>query len=634
MEAAAAALAAAAVPTAIIPAVAAWSYLDAKFLLTHDFFLVYPLTTAVATMYMKERFGTLSPFYRLEQRALDKSPKVHNRCFLHYQGKEWTYKEAYEVVLKHATWLKERHGIKKKDIVAMDFTNKPSFLWIWLGLWALGAIPAFLNYNLEGERLVHCFNKSSASLLIVDEEVAHVLNDEKTKAALEENGRKIVIFDTHTISAVSTWRSERPPDSDRNDIKLPDPAMLIYTSGTTGMPKAAIVSWQKINYSTGFCPRWMGLKTSDRFYTSMPLYHSSAAILGVNNVLSAGCTLVLGHKFSIRNTLPEIRSSGATIFQYVGETCRYLLSSPPSEADKDHNLRIAFGNGLRPDVWKAFKDRFSIPTIAEFYASTEGTSGSWHLQQGEHGFGAVGKNGPITNLILGTSTRLVQLDIDTELPLRDPKTGFCIQSSLGEPGELIWKLDPNDIKSKFQGYFGNDKATEEKILRDVFVKGDAWFRTGDLQRRDEDGLWYFLDRIGDTFRWKSENVSTAEVAAVVGTDTGIEECAVYGVQLPGYEGRAGCAAVVLREGFDESHVIKGLEQTTQKLPKYARPVFVRVLKELERTGNNKIVKRALQEAGVGEGTLEGVYWCPVQGEGYKKFGTEEFQKIKRGGVKL
>lgn len=586
-------------------------------------------------MHVKQRRGTLNPFYLLESHALSSSPAVSGKVFLIYEGQQWTYKETYDVVLKHATWLKQRHGVKPKEIVAMDMTNTPSFLFLWFGLWALGATPAFLNYNLEGERLVYCVNASTAALLLIEDEVKHVLDDEKTKTALEDGGkRRVVIWDSHTIAAVLTWGAERPADSERQGVLLPDPAMLIYTSGTTGMPKPAVVSWHKINYSTGFSSRWMGMTKSDRFYTSMPLYHSSAAILGVNNVLLTGCTLVLGHKFSIKKTLPELIASKATIFQYVGETCRYLLTAPPSPDDKKHSLRLAFGNGLRPDVWRDFKERFNIPVIAEFYASTEGMSGSWHMQHGEFGIGAIGRNGPVTNFALRGGTKLVKLDYDTELPARHPETGFCTEVAVNEPGELIWKLDSNDIQSRFQGYFGQEKSSNEKVLRDVFSKGDAWFRTGDLQRRDQDGLWYFMDRIGDTFRWKSENVSTAEVASILGAHPGVPDCAVYGVALPKHDGKAGCAAVVLGDGWDAQRLMASLEDVLAALPRFARPVFVRVVRELEKTGNNKIVKRALQEEGVEGGAVEGVWWCPKQGGGYVPFGVEDWGRLGLGGVKL
>ena len=620
---------------AALPAAAAFSYLDAKYLLVNDYFLIYSVTASSISMHIKQRRGTLNAFYRLEERALDPNAAVRDKPFLIYQGQEWSYKAAYEVVLKYATWLKERHGVQRKEIVAMDFTNKPEFLWLWFGLWAVGAVPAFMNHNLEGERLVHCVKVSTANLLLVDEEVAAAVRDPVTKKALEEGGeRRVVIFDAHTAAGVATWRGVRPPDEERSHAMLLDPALLIYTSGTTGMPKPAVVSWQKINYGTGFVIRWMGMKKSDRLYTSMPLYHSSAAVFGVNAALLAGATLCLGHKFSIKRTLGELRDSKATILQYVGETCRYLLTAPPSPDDTKHNVRIAFGNGLRPDVWKEFKDRFGIPTVAEFYASTEGMSGTWNLQTGEFGIGAVGKNGALTNLILGGGTKIVKLDYDAELPYREPKTSFMVECQPGEPGEVMWKLDANNVKSLFQGYFGNEKASESKVLRDCFAKGDAWFRTGDLQRRDKDGLWYFMDRIGDTFRWKSENVSTAEVASVLGAHPGIKECAVYGANLPKHDGKAGCAAIVLQRGWDSQRVIADFEESVKALPKYARPVFIRVVKELEKTGNNKVVKRKLQDEGVTDGTIEDTWWCPVPGQGYVKFGPEDWRSLGRGGVKL
>ena len=599
----------------------------------HDWFIIYPYLTAIAIMNMRERSGTLNPFYRLEQHAL--SAKLATHVFLVYEGQEWTYRETYDLTLKHATWLRERHGVKPREIVAMDFTNSPSFIFLWLGLWALGATPAFLNYNLEGERLAYCVTASTASLLLVEDEVKHVLDDAATRAALEDGGRRrVVVWDAHTIAAVATWRAERPADADRRGVKLPEAAMLIYTSGTTGMPKPAVVSWFKINFSSEFATRWMRLGRADRFYTSMPLYHSSAAVLGVNSVLAVGCTLVVGHKFSIRRTLGELRESRATIFQYVGETCRYLLSAPPAPDDKTHSLRLAFGNGLRPDVWREFRDRFGIPAIGEFYASTEGMSGLWHMQTGEYGIGAIGRNGLLTTLALKHGSKLVQLDYDTEQPARDAATGLCTEVGVGEVGELVWKLDPHDIRARFQGYFGNEKSTGEKVLRDVFVKGDAWFRTGDLQRYSRDGLWYFVDRIGDTFRWKSENVSTAEVAGVVGAHPAVADVAVYGVALPKHDGKAGCAAVVLAPGWTPARFAGALEPALAALPRFARPVFVRFVDELEKTGNNKHVKRPLVEAGVEGGEVAGVWWCPAQGGGYVPFGPEEWKLLGRGDAKL
>ncbi|TGZ81904.1 putative long-chain fatty acid transporter [Ascodesmis nigricans] len=621
---------------AALPVTAALSYLDAKYLISDDLFLVWPFLTAQLIIKRREREGTINLFYILEEKATSKDAAMRNHPFLVYGNQQWTYKEAYEMVLRYAAWF-EKQGVKPMDIVAMDWTNKDTFLWVQFGLWALGATPAFINYNLEGDRLVHCFNVSTAKLLLVDEEVAGVLDNTVTREKLEDGGkRRVMVFDAAKKAEAENTKGYRPDDKYRRWAQLPDAGLLIYTSGTTGMPKPAIVSWQKMLNGSNFAIRWMGLKKEDRFYTSMPLYHSSAMVLGCFQVLQAGCTLVLGHKFSATGTIPELVRTQATIFQYVGETCRYLLASPPQEADRQHKVRIAFGNGMRPDVWGPFKERFNIPVVAEFYAATEGQSGSWNFQSGEFGKGAIGRNGMLTDMILGSKTKLIQLDIDTELPKRDPKTGLCIQCNLGEAGEVIYKVDPENIKATFQGYFGNEKATNSKIIRDVFAKGDAWYRTGDLQRRDPGGLWYFIDRIGDTFRWKSENVSTAEVADVLGESPLVNEVVVYGVGLPNHDGRCGCAAVELTQDADKHTFIKGLEDAVKSLPRYARPVFVRIVPELERTGNNKLVKQSYKEAGVDveKKEIPEIYWCPKAGEGYKPFDVAALKDIQAGRVKL
>jgi acyl-CoA synthetase (AMP-forming)/AMP-acid ligase II len=248
----------------------------------------------------------------------------------------------------------------------------------------------------------------------------------------------------------------------------------------------------------------------------MPLYHTSAAILGFLSMLSSGRTLVIGRKFSTKTFWKDVRDSDATIIQYVGETCRYLLAAAPQRdpetgenLDTKHKVRMAFGNGLRPDVWDRFKKRFGIAAISEFYASTEGIGGTWNLSHNDFSSGAVGRNGVLLQILLGGSLAIVEVDWSTELPFRDSKTGLCKRVAQGKPGELLYKLDETDIKKTFQGYYNNKDATEGKIVRNVLRKGDAYYRTGDIIVSDADGRWYFNDRIGDTFRWKSENVSTS-----------------------------------------------------------------------------------------------------------------------------
>lgn len=383
----------------------------------------------------------------------------------------------------------------------------------------------------------------------------------------------------------------------------------------------------------------------------MPLYHSSAALLGFVTSLIAGTTIVISHRFSARNFWKEVREQDATIIQYVGETMRYLLANPPEidpvtgeDLDKKNNVRMAFGNGLRPDIWNNIKERFDIGTIAEFYAATEGTSGSWNRSSNNFAAGAVGRNGVISGLVMGRSIAIVELDHETEVPWRDPKTGLCKAVPRGDPGELLYALDPTDIAQNFQGYFNNDKATDGKILRDVITKGDAWFRTGDVIRWDNEGRWYFSDRIGDTFRWKSENVSTNEVAEVLGGHPEIHEANVYGVSLPHHDGRAGCATIVFKNNIQgqvsdpSPQILESLATHSLKnLPKFAVPLFLRVTGQMQATGNNKQQKHQLRVQGVDPDLVakdgsDRLFW--LKGKTYVPFGKKEWEAINGGKVKL
>ena len=374
----------------------------------------------------------------------------------------------------------------------------------------------------------------------------------------------------------------------------------------------------------------------------MPLYHSSAAFLAFCTSLVISNTLVLGHRFSTKTFWPEVRQSKATIIQYVGETCRYLLSAPPDfdpstgeNLDRANCVTKAFGNGLRPDVWERFKARFDIETIAEFYGATEGVSATWNFSSNTFSSGAIGRTGSFASFVQGLQTAIVAVDWSTELPLRNGKHNFCQRVPTGEPGELLFKVDPTDVFSKFQGYFNNPGASDSKVLRDVLTKGDAYVRSGDVVRWDREGRWWFCDRIGDTFRWKSENVSTAEVSEVLGTHPKIFEANVYGVEVPHHDGRAGCAAVlfegdVVNEDIMESvgkHAVKGL-------PKYSVPLFLRVVTEHKTTGNNKQQKAVLRSEGVDLAKVGGekIYW--LRGEKYVEFGDEDWKDLSAGRVKL
>lgn len=384
----------------------------------------------------------------------------------------------------------------------------------------------------------------------------------------------------------------------------------------------------------------------------MPLYHSSASILGFMSCLMAGSTIVIGRKFSARTFWKEVRENEATIVQYVGETLRYILAAPPAQdpatgedLDKQHNVRIIFGNGLRPDIWNQVKERFNIPNVAEFYAATEGTSGSWNFSSNDFAAGAIGRNGSLTEFIMGGGIAIVEVDHESQEPWRDPQTGFCRKVPRGEPGELLYAIDAADPAERFQGYFRNSTATETKIMRDVLQPGDAYFRTGDMIRWDPDGRWYFSDRLGDTFRWKSENVSTSEVGGVIGAHPAIHEANVYGVALPNHDGRAGCAALVFRHQIDANNsttviepseaVLDSLAQhALRNLPRFAAPLFLRVTPEMQGTGNNKQQKHVLRSEGVDPGVVQRdrLYW--LRGERYVPFEANDWRRIQGGDVKL
>ncbi|KAK1024396.1 long-chain fatty acid transporter fat1, partial [Friedmanniomyces endolithicus] len=464
-------------------------------------------------------------FYAFERWATD--PQTRDRIFLttphdpaaqHPRPqREWTYAEAYEIVGKYARWLREVHGVQKGEIVAMDFTNREGFVWVWFALWSLGAKPAFINSNLRRNAFVHCVRVSTARLLLVDPLIREVL-DEETRVELctaDGKGRAVdafVLEDEDVERDILCGPAYRAPDSERGGDKLKDTAMLIFTSGTTGLPKAAKVHWGKTFAGTYVFPKLLGITAEDRYFTAMPLYHTSASLLGVLQALGPGCTIIVAPKFSPKTYMRMVTETRATVMQHIGEACRYLVVSPKTEWDRTHKLRLAFGNGMRPDVWQPFKDRFNIPDICEFYGATEAPGSSWVYERTGFERGAIGRTGLLVRSLFGSNNVLVRHDHTTDLPYRDPRTNHCIKSLPNEPGELLNLLDPAAISDKFVGYLGNDAAGSSKILRDVFKKGDAYYRTGNLQRLDAEGRWWFLDRVGDTFRWKGENVSTAEVS--------------------------------------------------------------------------------------------------------------------------
>lgn len=360
--------------------------------------------------------------------------------------------------------------------------------------------------------------------------------------------------------------------------------------------------------------------------------------------MMAGVSLAIGKGFSVRSFWPDVRDSESTFFVYVGETARYLLAAPPSSLDKEHKVRCMWGNGLRPDVWIPFRERFGVPEVAEFFNSSEGMLSLFVWNRGSYSVNCVGHHGALVRLTTRNTFVPVAIDHETSAILRDSKTGFAKRNSYNEGGEILVKLSD---ESAFAGYWNNPEATEKKIERDVFRKGDMYYRTGDALRRTDDGRWFFIDRLGDTFRWKSENVSTAEVAEMIGRYPGVLEANVYGVEVPGHEGKAGCAALSIAPEQRNNFDWKGVATHARRhLPGYAVPVFLRVLDgELggAASHNNKQDKLALRAEGIEpskkglkvlNGESDQVYWISPRSDKYVLFKDKDWMNLVRGTARL
>ncbi|MGZ5872609.1 MAG: long-chain-acyl-CoA synthetase [Bradyrhizobium sp.] len=501
----------------------------------------------------------------------------------------FSYGALADRINRYARWALSA-GIGAGDTVCLFLPGRPDYIAAWLGITKVGGVAALINTKLVGPSLSHCINVAAADHVILGHDLAAAFEEVLPRL---KRVPKIWLHGGNAGQAGIEVALDRLVGSpltapERRGVTINDRALLIYTSGTTGLPKAASVSHRRILNWGGWFAGLTDASPEDRLFDCLPLFHSVGGVVAPCSMLTAGASVALADKFSASSFWRDVVRWDCTLFQYIGELCRYLLKAPVSEFEGKHRLRLACGNGLRGDIWEAFQARFSIPQILEFYAATEG---NFSLYNVEGKPGAIGRIPPL--LAHRFPAAIVRVDAELGAPVRNAD-GLCVACARGEVGEAIGRIgSAHDGGGRFEGYT-SAAETEKKVLRDVFTKGDAWFRTGDLMMLDKSGYFHFVDRIGDTFRWKGENVATSEVNEAVVDCPCVIEATTYGVEVQGADGRAGMVAIVIDDRFDLGQF---RDHLARRLPAYACPVFVRICAALDSTETFKQKKQDLIRAG-------------------------------------
>ncbi|XP_055516090.1 long-chain fatty acid transport protein 4 isoform X1 [Leucoraja erinacea] len=565
-------------------------------------------------------------FHEVVQRHPDKTALIFEAT-----GAAWSFRYLDEYSNRVANFFYEQ-GYRTGDVVAVFMESRNEYVGLWLGLAKVGVESALINFNLRMDALTHCITISKAKAIIFGSE----LND-ALKEIHQTLGKSMQLYCSgewtfgelpagtvnldHLLEASP---SHQPPLLQNRGFT--DRLFYIYTSGTTGMPKAAIVVHSRYYRMAALVYYGYRMCADDIVYDCLPLYHSAGNIVGIGQCLLHGLTVVIRKKFSASRFWDDCIKYRCTIIQYIGEICRYLLSQPQRSVEREHCVRMALGNGLRPSIWEDFTSRFQIPQIAEFYGATECNCS---LGNFDNKIGACGFNSRILPFVY--PIRLVKVDEDTMELIRNSK-GVCIPCQPGEPGQLVGRIVQNDPLRRFDGYV-NNSATTHKIANDVFKKGDMAYLSGDVLVMDDYGYMYFRDRTGDTFRWKGENVSTTEVEGILSRYLSMADVVVYGVEVPGAEGKAGMAAISDTSGWiDLEKFYVDLEMA---LPPYARPVFLRLLPVVSKTGTYKFQKTEMRKEGFDPRFIKDrLYLLDQRQQKYVSLEEDLFKKIQSGIMKL
>ena len=544
-------------------------------------------------------------------------------------GERLTYRALAGRSNRYARWALEQ-GLAKGETVCLLMPNRPEYMAIWLGVTRVGAVVSLLNTNLVGPSLAHCINIVAPRHIIVAAELidrlATALPGPAGATQVWAHGAGPGPFPRIDVD-IERYPDEKLSAAELRPPSVEDRALLMYTSGTTGLPKAANISHFRLMQWSHWFAGMMDSRPGDRMYSTLPMYHSVGGVLATGAVLVGGGSVVIREGFTARQFWDDIVRWDCTLFQYIGELCRYLLRTDPLPHEAAHRVRMCCGNGLGADVWREFKSRFRIPRILEFYAATEGNVSLFNVE------GKPGAIGRVPSFLAHRfPARLVKFDVEKDAPVRDEQ-GWCVRCAANEIGEAIGRIhaDASNVASRFDGYTSKEES-EKKILRNAFEPGDAWFRTGDLMRQDEEGYFYFVDRIGDTFRWKGENVATSEVSEAICAFRGVRDANVYGVQIPGTEGRAGMAALAAEDDLDlaafRTHLIA-------RLPAYARPLFLRLRSSMELTATFKYTKHEFVRQGYDPAaTTDVLYFNDPERQAFVRLDQALYHRIQAGQFRL
>ena len=569
--------------------------------------------------------------YTLADRLEAQAQRFPDQPFLIYGTDVYSYAQVDAQANRMAHVFYDK-GLRPGDVCAIAMENRPQFFFCWFGLVKLGAVVAFINTQVNGKPLVHALQTTDAKAVVVGEEcLDNLLATEGLPDVpwwlIEDpenpHDRVLPACVDQSFSEQIAQAAPTPfPREVRAAITAESTTLLIFTSGTTGLPKAARYSHMRWMSSGDVMEVTMGATAQDVFYCCLPLYHGAAATSVTSTALRVGASIVVRRKFSVREFWQDVRRNHITVFQYIGEICRYLLNQPVVAGEREHSLRYMLGAGLTAESWQRWLERFGPIQVFEGWGATEANANLINVDN------YVGSCGRVPDWSR-TNLRLVRYDVESDTHPRD-EHGFYQLCKPGEVGEAMGFIvdHPQIGGGRFEGYT-SAAASESKIRRNVFQAGDAYWSSGDLLRYDDDGYFYFVDRIGDTFRWKSENVSTLEVAGTLSDLPGLELINVYGVQVPEHEGRAGMAAILMQPGqtFDPQAFY---DLTEARLPRYAAPMFVRVSATADMTSTFKLRKVDLQRQGYAPGLFADPLF--VRDDSTRTYQPYSLQVLARAGL--